>query len=86
MRLDLSRARRSSSEGMEAGSFPEDSLWLEQDAAGITLATLHLLSQWLLAGAPGVQARPPSLQHSSVCYGVTQMCRQAETSFAAAQY
>ncbi|CAL5218684.1 g392 [Coccomyxa viridis] len=48
MRLDLSRARRSSSEGMEAGSFPEDSLWLEQDAAGITLATLHLLSQWLL--------------------------------------
>ena len=48
MRLDLSRARRSSSEGMEAGAFPEDSLWLEQDAAGITLATLQLLSQWLL--------------------------------------
>ncbi len=48
MRLDLSRARRSSSEGMEAGAFPEDSLWLEQDAAGLTLATLHLLSQWLL--------------------------------------
>ena len=62
MRLDLSRARRSSSEGMEAGSFPEDSLWPEQDAAGITLATLHLLSQWLLQ-AP--QACRQDLLHCS---------------------
>ncbi len=67
MRLDLSRARRTSSEGMEAGAFPEDSLWLEQDAAGITLATLHLLSHWLLQA-------PQACRQAKTSFSATQQC------------
>ena len=74
MRLDLSRARRESSEGIEAGTLPEDCLWLERDAAGIALATLHLLSQWLLqapqacrqAEAPPPEANPHAGIHAAV--------------------
>ena len=61
MRLDLSRARRESSEGAEAGALPGDCLWLDRDAAGIMVATLHLLSQWLLQAPQACrQAETPS--------------------------
>ena len=51
MRLDLSRARTESSEGSAlppAGLPVDDTPWQDQDITGITLDTLHLLSQWLL--------------------------------------
>lgn len=52
MRLDLSRARTDSSEGAAPGGLSEDNVWGDRDAADITLATLHLLSHWLLQAPP----------------------------------
>ena len=45
MRVELGRRRTQSSEGMAPG---QDSVWQDQDATSITVATLHLLSQWLM--------------------------------------
>ena len=45
MRVELGRGRTQGSEGMAPG---QDSVWQDQDAAGITMGTLHLLSQWLM--------------------------------------
>ena len=64
MRLDLSRARMESGEGIAPGGLPEDSLWLDQDASDITLITLHLLSQWLL------QAPQSCRQAKLACGGI----------------
>ena len=71
MRLNLSRARTESSEGCAlppAGLPEDDTPWQDQDIAGITLDTLHLLSQWLLlAPAACRRANLPSHANALTC-------------------
>ena len=71
MRLNLSRARTESSEGSAlppAGLPEDDTPWQDQDIAGITLDTLHLLSQWLLlAPAACRRAHPPARANALKC-------------------
>lgn len=77
MRVELGRGRTQSSEGMAPG---QDSVWQDRDAAGITVGTLHLLSQWLMQAPQQCRYAPCSacrsaclLQHAAQSQGVTAL-------------
>ena len=71
VRLDLSRAHTESSEGSAlppAGLPEDDPPWQDQDITGLTLDTLHLLSQWLLlVPAACRQAHLPAHAYALQC-------------------
>ena len=83
MRLNLSRARTESSEGsaLPPAGLPEDDMpWQDQDITGITLDTLHLLSQWLLL-APAACRRAHLTAHANplkCCLGKQRTCKASE--------
>ena len=83
MRLKLSRARTESSEGSAlppAGLPEDDTPWQDQDIIGITLDTLHLLSQWLLL-APAARRRAHLSAHADAlrcCLERQRTCSASE--------
>ena len=83
MRLNLSRARTESSEGsaLPPAGLPEgDTPWQDQDIIGITLDTLHLLSQWLLL-APAACRRAHLSAHADAlkcCQERQRTCKAFE--------
>ena len=83
MRLNLSRARTESSEGSAlppAGLPEDDTPWQDQDIIGITLDTLHLLSQWLLL-APAACRRAHLSAHADAlkcCLERQRTCKASE--------
>ena len=86
MRLNLSRARTESSDGasLPPAGLPEDGTpWQDQDITGITLDTLHLLSQWLLlAPAACRQAHLPAHANASdCCLEKQRTCKAFEVTY-----
>ena len=83
MRLNLSGARTESSEGSAlppAGLPEDDAPWQDQDITGITLDTLHLLSQWLML-APAACRRAHLSAHANAlkcCLEEQRACKASE--------